>query len=97
MIASLDSGYVKAQLTLTPAAVAAHWDLTTFASGFTPTGSGYNGVGPLGITFREDGGVVVADHDDGSVRVFPTDADDQHASNAPIGQIYGFGNADSMA
>ncbi len=93
VIAGIYAGKAQAQLTLTPAAMAAHWDLTTFASSFKSTGSGYNGVGPLGIAFTDQGTVVVADYADGSVRVFPTDTDDQLASDAPVGQSYGLANA----
>jgi len=78
----------RAQLSLTTTGSALGFTLSTFADGFPFA----NSTGPLGIGFRNDGGVIVTDAP-GNVRVFSTDKDGQHAGSAVIGQTYGFGNA----
>ena len=81
------SNRAHADLTLTPAGVAAGFTLSTFADSFPFV----NNIGPLGITFS-GGQVIVSDYP-GNVRVFPTDTDGQHATSVAIAQNYGFSNA----
>ena len=85
----------QAQLTLTPAGVAAGFGLSTFASGF-PTSPSSGANGPNGIAFPSSGGVLVTDYS-GNVRLFPTDANGQNAASAPIGQFYGDASAVGLA
>ncbi len=85
-------GGAQAQLSLTPAGIAAGFSLTTFADGFPSI----NTVGPLGIGFTKTGGVIVSDYP-GNVRVFPADTDGQHAGSIPAAQNYGTGNAVGIA
>jgi hypothetical protein len=82
-----------AELMLTSAGVAKGFELTTFATGF-PSAS--FGAGPFGIVFPAGGGVLVSDAP-GNVRLFPTNANNQLASSAPVGGFYGFLNAEGMA
>lgn len=82
----------RAAIALTPAGVAQGLKLTTFATGFPNTDS----VGPLGIGFTSNNGVVVSDKL-GNVRVFPTDVDNQVAAAAPVGQNYGLNSATAIA
>jgi sugar lactone lactonase YvrE len=91
LILSTFSPLTPSPMALTAAGSAAGFSLSTFASGF-PT---IAGIGPLGITFTDTGGVMVSDFS-GNVRVFPTDADGQSAAAAPIGGSYGFDNADGL-
>lgn len=77
---------------LTPAG-AAEFTLSTFADGFAANGGG---AGPLGIAFPGGGAVMTTDSL-GNVRVFPTDADNQHAGSVPVAQNYGFGNSIGLA
>jgi uncharacterized repeat protein (TIGR01451 family) len=74
-IADISSG----PLTLTPAAQAAGFSLSTLASGFPSRG---DGLGPFGVAFPATGGVLVTDGA-GNVRLFPTDADGQNAASFP--------------
>ncbi len=83
----------NAQLSITAAGVAQGLSLTTFATGFPSDG---NGVGPLGITFTSNGGVLVSDAP-GNTRLFPSDTDGQNATTIPISQNYGTNNALGMA
>jgi hypothetical protein len=76
-----------AQLSLTPAGVTAGFTLTTYADGFPNS----NNIGPLAVAFSA-GTVLVTDYP-GNVRVFPSDADGQHAGDIPVGQNYGTANA----
>jgi hypothetical protein len=85
-------GQARADFTITQAGLDQGLSVSTFASGFPNS----NGVGPLGVAFVPGGGVLVADKL-GNVRLFPTDADNQNAANAPVGQNYGFNNAVDMA
>lgn len=96
---ALSGSRAQADLTLTPAAIAAGYGLTTFATDFPNVSSGVpnvSNVGPLGIAFTNSGGVLVSDYP-GNVRLFPTDADGQSAASAPVGQNYGFNNALGLA
>ena len=79
-------------LTLTPAGKAAGIVLSTFASGFPNS----NNVGPLGIAFPSNGGVLVTD-DPGNVRLFRTDTDGQFASKSAALRSYGQSNAVGLA
>jgi RHS repeat-associated protein len=74
-------------LALTPAAQAAGFTLTNFAAGF-PTDPNRPTVGPIGMDFPDDGGVLVSDIL-GNVRRFPTDNDGQDANSVAPGQNYG--------
>jgi hypothetical protein len=87
-------GDAQAQLMLTPAGVAAGFQLTSFATGFPNT----QNVGPLGIAFPTTGGVLVTDYP-GNVRLFPTNSDGQSASSFPpvSGASYGLANAVGLA
>lgn len=89
---SLNSGDAGASLTLTPATVNAGWTQVVFISGYTPD---KNGIGPLGITFTDEGGVLVADTY-GNVRLFP-DSDGQAVANTPVAYSYGGGKSDGLA
>src|SRR6185503_20443737 len=71
---SIASTRARADMTLTPAAVAAGYTLSTFATNFPNDGS----AGPVGIAFP-GGGVMVSDFP-GHIRVFPTHADGQDAA-----------------
>ena len=75
-----------AAMVLTAAGTSAGFTLSTFASGFSSDGGG---VGPVGITFPNSGGVLVTDFPSGSVYFFPTDTDGQ--STASITPVTGFG------
>jgi hypothetical protein len=79
-------------LTLTQAGIDAGLSLSTFASDF-PNG---DGLGPLGIAFPNNGGVLVSDSP-GNVRLFPTAADGQSALDVPPAQNYGLSNATDLA
>jgi hypothetical protein len=83
---------IRAQMVLTPAGQAQGLGLTTFASGF----SDFSGQGPFGIAFPATGGVLVSDVKDETVRLFPTDTDNQNAANAKVGQIYSSNNVNGM-
>lgn len=91
-IAALAAGGAQAVPLLTPAGVAAGFTLSTFADSF-PNSSA---VGPLGIGFLSGGGVIVSDYP-GNVRIFPSDADGQHANTVPVAQNYGLANAVGIA
>lgn len=78
---------------LTSDAITAGFSLSMFADEFPTTGFC---CGPLGITFIGGGAVMVSDYP-GNVRIFPTDADSQHASSVPVAQNYGFANAVGLA
>jgi sugar lactone lactonase YvrE len=80
-------------LTLTPAAQAAGFTLSTFATGF-PERS--DGLGPLGITFPASGGVLV-DDGPGNIRLFPSDTDGQDATQVAPTASYGTSNAAGLA
>lgn len=84
-------GPARADMTLTAAAIADGFTLTTFATNFPN-----NGLGPLGIAFPNSGGVLVSDSP-GNVRLFPTDTDNQNAAGVPVAQNYGSGRAFDMA
>ena len=84
----------QAQVVLTPAG-SALFTLSNFATGFPTNGSSTGNIGPLGIAFNGSQ-VVVSDYP-GNVRVFATDADNQTAASAPVGQNYGFANAVGLA
>jgi len=64
-------------MTLTPAAIAEGYALSTFATNFPNDGN----AGPVGIAFP-GGGVMVSDFP-GHVRVFPSHADGQDAGSIP--------------
>src|SRR4249919_2995008 len=66
------SNLARADLALTPAAIARGFTLTTFASDFPLPG----GSGPLGIAFRPDGRVLVAEQGS-KIYLLPSHADDQ--------------------
>jgi hypothetical protein len=73
---------------LTAAGTAQGFTLSTFADGFVSI----NSIGPVGIGFPNSGGVLVSDKD-GSVRLFPTDTDGQHASSvSPVFPAGGIGD-----
>jgi hypothetical protein len=76
--------FARSALTLTAAANASGYTLTTFASGF-PNESN---IGPLGIAFTSNGGVMVCDTL-GNNRIFPTDTDGQTIAAAPVVATYG--------
>lgn len=82
-------------LQLTTQGAAAGLTLTEFATGFTP---GSTGVGPIGITFPADGGVLVSDQP-GNLHLFPTDTDHQNAQSFPAvgGAAYGADQAEGLA
>ncbi len=80
----------SADMTLTATGQNEGFTLTTFATNFPS-----NGLGPLGIGFPADGGVLVSDGP-GNVRHFATDVDNQNAANAPVGANYGSGKAFDM-
>jgi hypothetical protein len=67
----------QADMTLTPAAVAEGYSLSTFATNFPNDGN----AGPVGIAFPGDG-VMVSDFP-GHIRVFPSHADGQDAAAVP--------------
>ncbi len=81
-----------AGMTLTAAATAEGFDLTTFATGF-PSSSA---VGPLGIAFPTSGGVLIGDYA-GPLYKLPSDTDGQTVTSANIVQNYGGGNAHGLA
>jgi hypothetical protein len=81
-----------AAIALTPAGIAQGLKLTTFASGFPNTDE----VGPLGVAFTSSGGVLTTDKL-GNIRLFPTSADNQLASAAPVTQNYGLNGATDLA
>jgi hypothetical protein len=83
-------------MTLTAAGAAAGFTLSTFADGFPNSGAG--GIGPMGITFTNGGGVMVGDYHNGKVAVFATDTDNQHYSRASLStSSYGADNAAGLA
>jgi hypothetical protein len=67
----------RSGFTLTPAATAQGFGLTTFASGFPS-----NGIGPLGIAFTNAGNILVADFAAGTIASFAKDADGQTYASA---------------
>ncbi|MCA9157547.1 MAG: hypothetical protein KDA72_04425, partial [Planctomycetales bacterium] len=79
-------------LTLTAEAITSGYKLIEFAQGFRNDGV----VGPLGIAFPSDGGVLVSDQS-GDIRKFPDDSDGQDASTIVPSQSYGFELAFDMA
>jgi len=81
-----------AAIALTPAGIAQGLKLTTFASGYPNTDE----VGPLGVAFTTSGGVLTTDKL-GNMRLFPTSADNQLASSAPVTQNYGLNGATGLA
>jgi hypothetical protein len=81
-----------AQLTLTPEGVSRGYSLTVFASGF-PSASN---IGPLGIDFPNDGGVLVTTFT-GNVQRFARGVDNQLAGSVPIINNYGMENAIAIA
>jgi hypothetical protein len=84
----------EAGMMLTPVAVAAGYQLSTFADGFPFDQQ--TSAGPLGIAFTPGGGVMVTDFP-GNIRVFPTDTDGQHAASVSVAQNYGLSNAAGLA
>jgi hypothetical protein len=82
-------GRAGAAMTLTPAAVAQGFSLSTFATGFPNTES----IGPLGMVFP-NGGVLVTSWP-GNTYFFTRDVDNQVVP-APT-HAYGFRNADGLA
>lgn len=82
----------QAAPTLTAEGIAQGFTLSQFADAFPNNGS----VGPLGIAFGPGGTVIVTDYP-GTVRVFATNADGQHAGSVPPAQNYGFANAVGLA
>jgi hypothetical protein len=88
LLASLP-GRAEAALTLTPAALAQGFSLTTFATGFANT----ENIGPLGMAFT-NGGVLVTSFP-GDTYFFKSDTDNQVAS-APT-HFYGLSNAVGIA
>jgi hypothetical protein len=81
-----------AAIALIPAGIAQGLKLTTFATGYPNTDE----VGPLGIAFTNTGGVLTTDKQ-GNIRLFPTSADNQLASSAPVTQNYGLNSATALA
>ena len=90
IVVSLYGSTTQADITITTAGSNQGLSLTTFATGFPTTGQ----IGPLGIVFPGNG-VLVSDIV-GNVRLFPSHADNQLASGAPIGQNYGGDHADGL-
>jgi hypothetical protein len=84
LLIALIARSAQAALTLTPAAVARGFSLTTWASGFPSIGD----IGPLNVAYRPDGGVLV-DNNDGNIYSFPVNADNQDATVTPITASYG--------
>jgi hypothetical protein len=82
----------QAAIALTPAGIAQGLKLTTFASGYPNT----EDVGPLGVAFTNTGGVLTTDKL-GNMRLFPTSADNQLASAAPVTQNYGLNGSTGLA
>src|SRR5438094_3738331 len=80
----------RADMTLTPAAIAEGYGLSTFATNFPNDGN----AGPVGIAFPGDG-VMVSDFP-GHVRVFPSHADGQDAASVPA-VTYPFVDATGLA
>src|SRR5262249_24011247 len=87
-------------LVLTAVGAAAGFSLTEFAAGLPSSNAHHNvqfgNLGPMGIDFTDDDGVVVTDSL-GNVRRFPTDNDGQNANTVTPGQSYGDDNANSVA
>jgi hypothetical protein len=81
-----------AAIALTPAGIAQGLQLTTFATGYPSA----ENVGPLGVAFTNTGGVLTTDKL-GNMRLFPTSADNQLASSAPVTQNYGLNSATGLA
>ena len=93
----LSDRVTRGGMILTPLGVGQGLSLSTFADQFPTASAGeFQSDGPLGIAFPSTGGVLVTDVN-GTVRIFPTDADGQHAPNATITQSYGSGNATGLA
>jgi hypothetical protein len=78
----------KAGMTLTAAGISEGFTLSTFADGF-PSGGG---VGPVGITYTNTGGVMVSEYNQGRVAVFAADVDGQHYSGATLSSSFYGGN-----
>jgi len=95
LVEALEPRQLLSGLTLTPAAQAAGFSLSTFATGF-PERS--DGLGPFGVAFPASGGVLV-DDGPGNVRRFPSDTDGQDATTVPpvSGASYGTSGAAGMA
>jgi hypothetical protein len=79
-------------LTLTQAGINAGFRISNFAVDFPSIIN----IGPLGIAFPSNGGVLVTDFP-GNVRLFPTDTDAQSAAWYPPSRNYGVGNALGLA
>lgn len=88
-------GHADAAMILTPAAVTAGYQLTTFASGFETFATTSGNLGPLVVAFPASGGALVGDLN-GKVRFFPTRADNQTVANATVTTQYAFGDAFGM-
>lgn len=73
----------KADMSLSSNAQAAGFGLTTFATGFPHSGNTTTGIGPLGVAFAADGGVLVSAYT-GPLYRLPSDANHQVVSNAQI-------------
>src|SRR5262249_46373741 len=87
----------RAGMVLTPAAQAAGFRLSTFASGFpTDRKEGNGPVGPLGVALPIGGRVLVTDAP-GNIRRFPSDTDGQNAGSVAPLQFYGHNNAAGLA
>ncbi len=84
-------GLARAGMILTPAGIADNLTLTTFASGFSNRG---DGLGPIGIGYPSNGGVLVSVEGANAslVYAFPSHADNQSAASVtPV--TYNSGNS----
>ena len=79
-LSALD-GAAYGAMVLTTAGVNEGFSLSTFATGFSSVATNGGNAGPLGIAFA-GGKVLVTGAGDGTVRVFPSDSDNQNAVNA---------------
>ncbi|MFO0982924.1 MAG: hypothetical protein U1E76_14530 [Planctomycetota bacterium] len=77
-------------LTLCDDAKARGFTLTTFASGFPNAGN----VGPIGVAYRQDGGVLVADPQGGHIYLLPNHKDNQVW---PFEDLIAHGQGDAQA
>jgi hypothetical protein len=95
LVEALEPRQLLSGLTLTAAAQAAGFSLSTFATGF-PQRS--DGLGPTAVAFPASGGVLV-DDGPGNVRLFPNDTDGQNATMVPpvSGASYGQSHASGIA
>jgi DNA-binding beta-propeller fold protein YncE len=82
-------------MVLTAAGLNEGFSLSTFASGFSSVPTAGGNAGPLGIAFV-GGAVLVTSDGDTSVQVFPSDSDNQSASNATA-VAYGSALPDALA